>query len=102
MTGRLTYADLGGAAWGAPADAKVGATFTPAATSFQAAPLSAFGPISSRRAGDGKEISRLWAPESPSTDHAVHTPKQARHRREVSLSDMGHLGFVPRGDHSGK
>ena len=102
ITGRLTYADYGGAAWGAPTDAKLGTSFAPAVPSIQPPALTAFGPLGSRQAADGHGISQLWAPESPSTGPTMQSHKQIRHKREVSLSDLGYLGFVARDDHSGE
>lgn len=101
VTGRLTYADLGGAAWGAPLDAKAGASLVPPVTSFPAPSLAAFGPVGSKQASSGNGISQLWAPDSPGTDAAVLSHKQQRHKREVSLSDLGYLGFVSRNEHTG-
>lgn len=102
ITGRLTYADYGGAAWGAPTDAKLGTSFAPAVPSIQPPALTAFGPLGNRQAADGHGISQLWAPESPSTGPTMQSHKQIRHKREVSLSDLGYLGFVARDDHSGE
>ena len=101
ITGRLTYTDYGGAAWGAPTDAKLGTSFAPAVPSVQPPSLAVFGLLGSGQAPDGHGISQLWTPASPSNGSTMQSHKQIRHRREVSLSDLGYLGFVASNDHSG-
>lgn len=102
VTGRLTYADLGGAAWGAPAEAKTGTSLAPPVTLFPASTAAAAGPFNiSTSATTGNDIGQLWAPEPPRPAAATQPHKQQRHKREVSLSDLGYLGFVARDEQNG-